>query len=131
MPRVLPVQGAKKMTQQELRDEIWSSLPPLRKRMVGRDNVNQLISAAIEQAPSEFADCIAQGSPEEKVFLAAWGRDVKKAFCVKCGDDVQFGPMFWILIGPIMQIVLERLLNWWFEGSSHRVLMAGWRREAE
>lgn len=117
-------------TQAELREEIWESLPSLRKHLIGRERIEDLITVAIEQSPCQFADCIAQGSPEEEVFLAAWGRDVKKAYCLKTGNDVQFGPLFWILVSPILQYILQRLLDWWFSASSHRVLMAGWHRES-
>lgn len=118
------------MTLQELRDDIWRSLPPVRKRLVGRRCIEELITTAIECSPIQFADCIQIGSPEEEVFLAAWRSDVKKAYCLKQGGDFQFGPLFWIVAGPILQFIITRLLNWWFESSSHRVIMAGISKEA-
>ena len=59
----------------------------------------------------------------------AWAGDVKRSYCLICGDEKTFGPLFWILISPILQHILTRLIEWWFDRPSHRVIMTGWKRE--
>ena len=114
------------MTQHELRDEIWESIPAVRRLIVGRERIDDIVTMAIENAPLE--QIMASGN-DQSVVLAFWEADVKRCYCLICGDEVTFGPLFWILIGPIVQICLKKLLEWWFESHSHRVMLAGWKKE--
>jgi hypothetical protein len=113
------------VNQQELRDQLWRELPVLRRNIIGREKVDDIITIAIEQCPLEFFQHISQGSNEQDVALAAWGQSVKRGY----GEEAQFGPLFWILVSPLIQYLLKRLLEWWFESRANRVKMAGWRRE--
>jgi hypothetical protein len=117
------------MTQQELRDQLWSELPVLRRNLVGREKVDDVITIAIEQCPLEFFQHISQGSNEQGVVLAAWGQSVNRGYRLLYGEEAQFGPLFWILISPLIQYLLKRLLEWWFESRVNRVKMAGWQKE--
>ena len=114
------------MTQQELRDQLWRELPVLRRNILGRERVDDLITIAIEQFPEEYAR---HGQSSQDVVAMAWSQDVKRGYYLLYGEDVTFGPLFWILISPVIQYLLKRLLEWWFESSANRVKMAGWRRE--
>lgn len=114
------------VTQHELREEIWMSVPPLRRLIIGRERVDDIITMAIENAPLE--QIVAAGE-DQSVVLKVWEADVKRCYCLVCGDEVTFGPLFWILIGPIVQLALKKLLEWWFASSANRVMLAGWKRE--
>lgn len=105
------------------------SVPPLRRRILGRERVNDIITMAIENAPIEYINHVVVEGDGQEVLLKSWEADVKRCYCLICGDEVTFGPLFWILIGPIVQLLLKKLLEWWFESSSHRVLLAGWKKE--
>lgn len=117
------------MTQQELRDRLWSELPVLRRNLLGREKVDDLITIAIEQCPLEYFQHISHGSNEQEVVAAAWGQNVKRGYGLLYGEDAKFGPLFWILITPLIQYLLKRLLDWWFESRANRVLLAGWKKE--
>jgi hypothetical protein len=117
------------MTQQELRGQLWRELPVLRRSLVGREKVDDIITIAIEQCPLEFFQHISQGSNEQGVVLAAWGQSVNRGYRLLYGEEAQFGPLFWILISPLIQYLLKRLLEWWFESRANRVKMAGWQKE--
>lgn len=117
------------MTQRELRDQLWSELPVVRRNLIGREKVDDMITIAIEQCPLEFFQHVSQGSNEQDVALAAWGQSVKRGYGLLYGEEAQFGPLFWILVSPLIQYLLKRLLEWWFESRANRVKMAGWRRE--
>ncbi len=117
------------MTQQDLRDELWDELPFARKHLIGRERVDDLITMSIESCPLDALNVIGQDSPEQDVVAQAWAGDVKRSFCLICGDEKTFGPLFWILISPLLQYILNRLIEWWFDRPSHRVVMTGWKRE--
>lgn len=115
------------MKQQDLRDLIWAELPFVRKHIVGRERYEDLFTIAVEQCPIEFCNHASNGSPESDVIVSAWEQSVKRGYCLVYGDEAQFGPMFWILIGPLVQIMLKKLLEWWFESEKNRKAMAYWR----
>jgi len=117
------------MSISELQELMWAELPFIRKNLVGRDRVDDLVLVAIEQFPLQYADHVAVGSAEADVFTMAWSGNVKRGYCLLYGEDYEFGPIFWLLISPILQILLKQLLEWWWAGPANRVLMAGWRRE--
>lgn len=118
------------MIQQELRDAIWDELPPLRKHILGRQRIDNVITLAIEQCPDDLFRHVEHNDGQQDVVLAAWKSAVKRRYCIAYeGDGVQFGPLFWIILSPLIQYVIKRLLEWWLESSSHRLLLAGWKRE--
>jgi hypothetical protein len=116
------------MTLDELKDRMWDDLPLVRKNLVGRDRVDDLVMVAVEQCPVEFIAHVDPGSGEEEVVSRAWGQSIKRGYCLLYGDDAEFGPIFWLLISPVLQMIVKRLLEWWWESPKHRVLMAGWKR---
>lgn len=119
------VRGEKEMTIEDLQSRIWGDLPPLRKNLVGRDRVDDLVLIAVEQSPIEFISHLKPGSGECEVFSAAWGQSVKRGYCLLYPE---MGPIFWLLISPVLQAILRRLLEWWWESSNNRILLAGWKR---
>lgn len=121
---------AEEMTISELQDRIWRQLPLLRRNLIGRERFDDLVIVAIEQSPIEFVRHITRGENSEDVLIAAWGQSVKRGYYLMHGstDEKAFGPIFWILIGPLLQVLLKKILEWWFESSKNKVLLAGWRR---
>lgn len=117
------------MTQEELRERLWEELPLVRRNILGKERVDDLITLAIEQFPVEYIHHAAAGSSERDVVAAAWGQSIKRGYSLLYGEDVKFGPLFWILISPVIQYLIQRLLEWWSESRANQVIMAGWRRE--
>jgi len=131
MPALLPVQaeGGEAMTFEELKDQMWRELPVLRRNMVGKRRIDELVEIAIDQCPIQFVEHVSRGGDESEVILSAWRQAVKRGHCLLHGEhNVQFGPLFWVLVGPLLQILLKKLLDWWFESARNRVLMVGWQR---
>ena len=118
------------MTKGELAEEIWNELPFVRKHLIGREKVDDLFLISIEQCPESLFYHMVPGGDSQEVVVAAWGQTVKRGYCLLYGEDVTFGPLFWILISPVLQYMLKRILEWWLESRSHRVLLAGWKQEA-
>jgi hypothetical protein len=117
------------MTIDELKELAWLELPVLRRNLVGRDRIDELVTIAVEQCPIQFIEHVSDGGCQRDVILSAWGQSVKKGHCLLHGENnVTFGPLFWVLVGPLLQIMLKKLLEWWFESSRNKLLMAGWQR---
>lgn len=111
------------MTIREVQETIWKQLPIVRRNLVGRDRVNDLIAVSIEQSPVELFRHITPINHSREIVLAAWGQNVKRGV-----DDKQFGPIFWILIGPLLQAILQKLLDWYFKSPKNAALMRGWKQ---
>lgn len=114
----------------DLQDRLWKQTPVLRRNLVGRERFDDLVIVAIEQSPIEFVRHVCRGEDSEKVLIAAWSQSVKRGYCLMHGstDEKTFGPIFWLLIGPLLQVLLTKILEWWFESPRNKVLLAGWRR---
>lgn len=119
------------MTRDELLEEMWDSLPWLRKRLLGRERVNRLVESCISQTPVELLSHVADRPEEVEVVEAAWRGDSKKRYSTRYGDDViEFGPIFWIVAAAVIQYIVQRLLEWWFERRECRSLIEAWRAES-
>jgi len=118
------------MTISELQSTVWKQLPVVRRNLVGRDRINDLIAVSIEQSPVELFRHVTSSNHSQEIVLAAWGQSVKRGYCLmrESTDEKQFGPIFWILIGPLLQAILQKLLDWYFRSPKNAVLMRGWKR---
>lgn len=118
--------------QEEIKDHIWRELPLVRRNLVGRDRVNDLIEMAIEQAPLELFRHVAGNKTSQKIVLAAWGANVKRGYCLvrESTDEKQFGPIFWILIGPLLQTMLQKFMDWYFRSPQNAARAKELKRRA-
>lgn len=115
------------MTQDELRDEIWKSMPGLRKYLLGRKRVDRIVNLAASRAPVAVLRLLATHPNESNVVESAWRADVKKHYSMCHGDDViTFGPLFWIVASAVIQYAIQRLMEWWFERHECRELIRTW-----
>ena len=118
------------MTRDDLRELVWQGMPLLRGRLVGRARIDRITDLVIDRAPLEVLPYIREGTQEEEVVKRAWQGVVKTRYCTEYGEDViQFGPLFWIVMSPLIQYAIAAILKWWLESRSHRVLIVGWRKE--
>jgi hypothetical protein len=118
------------MTIGEVQEWTWKQLPYVRRNILGRDRVNDLVAVAIEQAPVDLFRHVTGNANSQEIVLVAWGQSVKRTYCLMRGgpDEKQFGPIFWLLIGPILQMILTKLLDWYFRSPKNAVLLKGWKR---
>jgi hypothetical protein len=117
------------MTPRDVRDQIWRELPLVRRHLVGRSRVDDLIEVAIDQAPVDLLRHVAGNQHGKDVVLAAWGQNSKRGYVLirESSDEKAFGPLFWILLSPVLQLILSKLLDWYFRSPQNAVLMRAWK----
>lgn len=113
-----------------LHDMVWRSLPVLRRNLVGRERMNRVVDLCIDRAPLEVLPLVQDRPSEREVVATVWKSAVKGLYCRKYGEDaIQFGPLFWIVISPLIQFAIAKIIEWFWQSASNRVLLAGWRKE--
>jgi hypothetical protein len=115
---------------QDLHDLIWDSLPILRRNLVGRRRIERVVDLCIDRAPLEVLPYVGDRPEEQDVVAKAWQNSVKGLYCREYGEDaIQFGPLFWIVVSPMIQFAIKKIIEWFWQSKANRVMLAGWRRE--
>lgn len=117
------------MTRDELDEYVWKRLP-MRKYMAGRRVVDDLVALAVENWEGEYLGHAASEEGREVVAMSIAAR-VKRGHQLLSGKEPQeYGMMWMLLLGALVNAVVQILVKWWLERQSHRVMLAGWQREA-
>ena len=118
------------MTREEFRDQMWKAVPGIRKIILGRRRVDRMVDVAVERTPASLLRRVAKDSDEMAVVMSTWRGDIKKHYSLKHGDDaIQFGPLFWIIASAVIQYIVTKILEWWFERRECRELIESWNTE--
>jgi hypothetical protein len=140
MPADLPMQEAEggaavhrlqggTMTFADLQAECWAALPPIRKRLVGRETVNDLVQAAVENWGSDYLNAC-QDNDQRGVYVHALLGQVKRAHQVVSGKDANEYGFIWVfLLQAVAVAAIEWLVKWWLDRRANRVLMTVWQHE--
>lgn len=113
------------MTIDDLVAECWFDLPPVRKRIAGRDAVRRIVVDAIQEWSGEYlAACSDNGEPN--VYAADLSKRLERRYSQQ--DEYGFVLMSIILVAVISAVV-QWLVKWWLDNHFNRELMQGWQRE--
>ena len=117
------------MTLAELRDNVWVSLPPLRKRIVGRDAVDDFVTLAVQNWEGEYlAAC--QDNQQRSAYVHSLLGHIKRLHQAASPYEPQeYGFIWAFLLQAIAVSAIQYLVKWWLERHVNRVLMAGWKQE--
>lgn len=117
------------MNLEQLRDIAWASLPPVRKRLVGRATVNDLVTCAIHNWEGEYLAACADNE-QRQVYARGLLQAVKRAHQPVSGYDAQeYGFIWTFLLQAVAAALIQWLVEWWLDNRANRVLMEGWKRE--
>jgi hypothetical protein len=117
------------MTLDDLCSVAWSSLPPIRKRLVGRDTVNDLLTCAIHNWEGEYLAACADNQ-QRQVYVRGLLQSVKRAHQPISGYESQEYGFIWVFIlQAVATALIQWLVEWWMKNRANRVLMEGWKRE--
>jgi len=115
---------------QDLYDLVWGSLPLLRRSLVGRERMDLILDLCVDRAPLEVLPYVGDRPGEQDIVTQAWRNSVKTMYCREYGEDaIQFGPLFWIVVSPLIHLAIMKIISWFWQSKSNRVLLAGWRKE--
>lgn len=97
--------------------------------MVGRRLVDTLTLLTVENWEGEYLGHATTEEGRDIVVMSIAGR-VKRAHQVFSGREPQEYGIFWTLVlGAVVNAVVQILVRWWMDRQAHRVLMAGWQQE--
>ena len=108
-----------------MQNEIWNALP-LAKYLLGRKKINALIGSAIESAPFAVLEILRKNPKHEESTRSKWV-DMTRELHAK---DATFGPLFWLLVLPLLQVLIRKLIEWWLSDRENRISMTAWYAEA-
>jgi len=116
------------MTLSGLQDTIWQRLP-LRKRIVGREVVNDLVQLAVESWPVDLMNHAADDT-ERAVVCLEIERSVKRLY-MACSttDAITVGILWTFVLQALVSMIVERILAWWLERRANRALLVAWKHE--
>lgn len=117
------------MTLDDLRDEVWQSMPPVRKRLVGRETVNELVTIAVYNWEGDYLAACADNA-QRQVYVSALLQAVKRAHQPVSGYETQeYGFIWMFLLSAVASAVIQYLVKWWLDRNLNRECMAQWKRE--
>ena len=112
------------MTHSDIRDYVYARLP-LRKHLLPRERVDELVDQAIANWPCEvLSQCRGDDDDYAQVMHANIGSLRRR---IRAKD---YGFLWTILLSALASAVIDLLLKWWLERRANRVLMLVWRQEA-
>ena len=117
------------MTLSELQEQCWASLPPLRKRIVGRETVADFVTLAVANWEGEYlAAC--QDNQHRSVYVHSLLGHLKRLHqAASPYESQEYGFIWTFLLQAVASAVIQYLVQWWLERRVNRVLMAGWKAE--
>lgn len=112
------------MTLDDLVDECWLDLPPIRKRLAGRDAVRRIVADAVQEWSSDYlAAC--QDNAQRDVYVADLTKRLERRYA---GQEYGFVLMS-IILAAVISAVVQWLVKWWLDNHFNRERMAAWQRE--
>lgn len=113
------------MTFDDLTDQCWAALPPIRKRLVGKEGVRRMLEDAIREWDNE-ALCACEDGVDLQLYQDALVERVR----AKRAQQQEYGfVLMSILLTAVLVAVVQWLVKWWLDRNFNRVMLAGWQRE--
>ena len=117
------------MTLADLQEQCWASLPPLRKRIVGRETVNDFVTLAVENWEGEYLNAC-QDNQQRGVYTHALLGHMKRLHQAASPYEAQeYGFIWAFLLQAVASAVIQYIVKWGLDRRANRVLLAGWKAE--
>lgn len=119
--------GSTTATLPQFQSYVWELLP-IRKQVVGRELVNDIVLAAVQFWPNEELSQADAGSPEEATEMRRVAWSVRRVLEFVYGRDRFQG--YWLMgAKSILSMVLEIIRMWWRRRKDNRAKITIWRRK--
>lgn len=113
------------MTLDDLVSECWPALPPIRKRLVGRDAVRQIVVDAVQEWAADYLGAC-QDDAQRKAYADALTKRIEQ----RCTGRQEYGfAIMSIILVAVISAVVQWLVKWWLDNHIHREQMQSWQRE--
>jgi len=117
------------MTLADLQEQCWHALPTVRKRIVGRQTVNDLVVLAVENWEGEYLNAC-RDNRQRGVYTASLLGHMKRLHQASSPYESQeYGFLWAVLLQALAAAVIQYLVNWWLERRANRVLLSAWQAE--
>lgn len=116
------------MNLHDLQALVWQRLP-IRKRIAGRDAVNDLVQLAVESWPADLMNHAADDTERQIVCLEI-ERSIQRLYTA-CShvDTITMGILWTFLLQALASMVVQKVLEWWLERRANRALLVAWKHE--
>lgn len=113
------------MTIDDLVAECWFDLPPIRKRLAGRDAVRRIVLDAVQEWSAEYlASC--QDDQHRQGYADALTKQLERRYM---GQQEYSFVLMTILLTALISAVVQWLVKWWLDNHFNREQMQAWQRE--
>lgn len=114
-------------TLQQFQRYVWETLP-IRKSVVGREIVDDAVTLAIQQWPSEELSMVDAKSPQEIAILHRVAWDVRRMLELLYGAERFLG--FWLVgMRALLPHLIDVVRDWWRRRKDNRAKVIIWRRK--
>lgn len=114
------------MTIDDLVAECWFDLPPVRKRLAGRDAVRRILVDAIQEWSAESLTACSE-SGKADTYAADLTHRLERRYSQ---PQEGYGFVFMsIILVAVISAVVQWLVKWWLDNHFNRELLQGWQRE--
>lgn len=113
------------MTIDELVNEMWGDLPPIRKRLAGRDAVRRIVVDAVQEWSSEYL-MACHDNAQRDVYAAELARRLERRYI---GQQEYGFAMMTVILVALISAVVQWLVKWWLDRNFNREQMQAWQRE--
>lgn len=117
------------MTLADFKQHIWEELPPVRRMLVGREVVDDLVEIAVHQWESQMLIHCTDDA-QRKTVTSNILRSVRRGYQAISGKDPQeYGLVWAVLLQAVASLVVQLILQWWLDRRMNRVRLEVWRTE--
>jgi len=113
------------MTIDDLVAACWAGLPPIRKRLAGRDAVRRIVTDAVQEWSADYlAAC--QDDTHRQAYADALTKRLEQRYT----GQPEYGFVFMsIILVAVNSAVVQWLVKWWLDNHFNRECMAQLQRE--
>jgi hypothetical protein len=112
----------------DLKEHVWKRLP-LRKVVVGRRAVNDMVELAVSNWDHRMLD-ICVNDQQRRIVSDSIVASMKRGHQVVSGKEVQeYGFVWVIVLGAIANLIVQIILQWWMERRANRAMLVAWQVE--
>ena len=114
------------LTFKDLQDHVWLSLPYVRRHLVGRQKINDLVDIVMIEWPETSLSCSSSDDTAERQSMRTLHQSVNRQITLLYGDT-KYGFATSVIVLMVLWYVLWIVLAWWRLSRKNQHLMSEWR----